>query len=141
MTNFDIRSTWRSYERALGLLALAELHAAQGQSATASTHLDTARALLTPLEARPALARAAALAARLTAPSPPTPPVGLPFGLTPREAEVLRLVAEGLPDSQIAARLFISRNTVNSHLKAIFGKLGVATRAAAARLATDHRLA
>ncbi len=128
------------YERALTLLALAELHAAARHHAAATAALDAARTILTPLEARPALTRAAVLAARLAAPPLPTTPVGLPFGLTPREAAVLRLVAEGLPDSQIAARLFISRNTVNSHLKAIFGKLGVATRAAAARLATDHRL-
>jgi LuxR family maltose regulon positive regulatory protein len=54
---------------------------------------------------------------------------------------VLRLVAEGLTDPQIAARLFVSRNTVNSHTKAIYGKLGVTNRAAAGRLATEHGLA
>ena len=79
-----------------------------------------ARAILLPLEARPALARADALAARLTAPAPvPAPVAALPFGLTAREAEVLRLVAEGLPDARIAARLFVGRSTVNTHLKAV----------------------
>jgi DNA-binding NarL/FixJ family response regulator len=54
---------------------------------------------------------------------------------------VLRLVAEGLTDPQIAARLFVSRSTVATHLRAIFGKLGVNTRAAATRVAAAHRLA
>jgi len=129
------------YERALTLLALADLHLATGAPAEAGSALDEARILLVPLEARPALARAGALAARLAAPAPPAVPAGLPFGLTAREIEVLRLVAEGLPDAQIAARLFVSRNTVNSHTKAIFGKLGVTSRAAATRVATDHGLA
>src|SRR5205807_1400986 len=81
-------------------LARAELHAASGDRATAATTLATARAILTPLDARPALARAEALEAWLLA--PPAAPAALPFGLTAREAEVLRLLAEGLPDAQIA---------------------------------------
>ncbi|MFN8514789.1 MAG: helix-turn-helix transcriptional regulator [Thermomicrobiales bacterium] len=72
-------------------------------------------------------------------PRGPTPPPR--SRLTAREAEVLRLVAQGLTDPQIAARLFLSRHTVNSHLKAIYAKLGVNTRAAATRLAADHGLA
>lgn len=59
--------------------------------------------------------------------------------LTEREREVLELLAEGLTNNQIAERLFISTNTVKRHLKAIFGKLGVNTRAAAASLATRSR--
>ncbi|HET8630691.1 MAG TPA: helix-turn-helix transcriptional regulator [Thermomicrobiales bacterium] len=51
------------------------------------------------------------------------------------------MVAQGLTDPQIAARLFVSRHTVNAHLKAIYGKLGVATRAAATRFALEHHLA
>jgi DNA-binding NarL/FixJ family response regulator len=54
---------------------------------------------------------------------------------------VLRLLAEGLTDPQIAARLFVSRSTVATHLRAIYGKLGVNTRAAATRLAAAHGLA
>jgi DNA-binding NarL/FixJ family response regulator len=65
----------------------------------------------------------------------------LPHELTPREAEVLRLLAEGMTDHEIGARLSISRNTVASHTRAIYGKLGVTTRAAAARLAVHHGLA
>ena len=44
---------------------------------------------------------------------------------------MLRLVAEGLTDPQIADRLFVSRHTVNAHLRGIYGKLGVNTRTAA----------
>jgi predicted ATPase/DNA-binding CsgD family transcriptional regulator len=60
------------------------------------------------------------------------------FGLTRREGEVLRLIAEGLTDQEIAARLFISRRTASKHVEAILGKLGVdSRRAAALTLRTD----
>lgn len=54
-----------------------------------------------------------------------------PQALTAREAQVLALLAEGLVNKQIAARLGISRHTVKSHLDALFHKLGVTTRAEA----------
>lgn len=60
--------------------------------------------------------------------------------LTAREVEVLRLVAEGLTDGQIAKRLIISRRTVTSHLTSIYNKLGVSSRTAATRLAVEHQL-
>ncbi|HWI65262.1 MAG TPA: LuxR C-terminal-related transcriptional regulator [Symbiobacteriaceae bacterium] len=53
-----------------------------------------------------------------------------PGGLTQREQEVVRLVAQGLPDREIAARLYLSRFTVNNHLRNIFGKLGISSRSA-----------
>jgi DNA-binding CsgD family transcriptional regulator len=127
------------YERALTLLALAELHAATADMAAARAHLDEARDLLTPLEARPALARADALEAQFAAPQQPRE--GYPAGLTAREVEVLRLVAEGLTDAQVAERLYLSPRTVGRHLASIYDKLGVATRLAAARFALDHHLA
>ncbi|HET7563900.1 MAG TPA: response regulator transcription factor [Gemmatimonadaceae bacterium] len=54
--------------------------------------------------------------------------------LTPREIEVLTMLAEGLGNKQIAARLGISEHTVKAHVAAIFGKLGVSTRTEAATL-------
>lgn len=59
-------------------------------------------------------------------------------GLTKREREVLGLLAEGLTNAQIAARLFISPRTAEHHLGRIFGKLGVQTRAEAAAYAVRH---
>jgi DNA-binding NarL/FixJ family response regulator len=53
--------------------------------------------------------------------------------LTPREFEVLRLVAEGLHNREIARRLGVTEHTVKFHLAAIFGKLGASTRTEAVR--------
>jgi ATP/maltotriose-dependent transcriptional regulator MalT len=60
------------------------------------------------------------------------------LGLTPRELDVLRLVAEGLSNGQIGGRLFISTKTVSVHVSNILAKLGVASRTEAAAVA--HRL-
>ena len=56
---------------------------------------------------------------------------GNPAGLTAREVEVLALVAEGMRNGEIAARLVLSERTVGHHVGAILRKLGVATRAQA----------
>jgi ATP/maltotriose-dependent transcriptional regulator MalT len=61
-------------------------------------------------------------------------------GLTTREIEVLRLVARGLSNAQVAEELTISSRTVNSHLTSIFGKLGVSSRNAATRFALENQL-
>jgi predicted ATPase/DNA-binding CsgD family transcriptional regulator len=63
-----------------------------------------------------------------------------PAGLTDREVEVLRWLAQGLTDAQIATTLVISPRTVNAHLRSIYGKLDVTTRTAAARYAADFKL-
>ena len=68
------------------------------------------------------------------------PPIIYPDGLTAREVDVLRLVAQGLADAQIAEQLVISPRTVNSHLTSIYSKIQVSSRAAATRYAMDHRL-
>lgn len=59
-----------------------------------------------------------------------------PAGLTPRELEVLRLVAEGLRNVEIADRLFLSGKTVDHHMTAILAKLGARTRGEAVAKAT-----
>jgi predicted ATPase/DNA-binding CsgD family transcriptional regulator len=63
-----------------------------------------------------------------------------PAGLTSREVEVLRLVAKGLKDNEVADELVISRRTVSTHLTSIYNKLGVNTRSAATRFAVEHHL-
>jgi DNA-binding NarL/FixJ family response regulator len=64
--------------------------------------------------------------------SDPAPPAGdLPDGLTPREAEVLALIAEGLTNGEIADRLVVSAATVKSHVNHIFAKIGARDRAQA----------
>ena len=60
------------------------------------------------------------------------------LGLTPREREVLALIAEGRTDRQIAEALFISPRTVAMHVSSILAKLGVTNRGGAAAVA--HRL-
>ena len=75
-----------------------------------------------------------------------TPHAGRPsssnglFGLTARELDVLRLVATGLTDAQVADQLVVSPRTINSHLHSIYGKLGGSSRSAATRHAVDRKL-
>jgi predicted ATPase/class 3 adenylate cyclase/DNA-binding CsgD family transcriptional regulator len=78
---------------------------------------------------------------RETHPTPPMKtPSTAPSGLTVREVEVLRLLSQGLTDAQIAEQLVISPRTVNTHLKAIYGKIQVSSRSAATRYALEQRL-
>jgi predicted ATPase/DNA-binding CsgD family transcriptional regulator len=60
--------------------------------------------------------------------------------LTARELEVLKLVAEGLSDAEVAERLIVSRRTVHSHLRSIYRKLGVNSRSAATRYVVEREL-
>jgi HD-GYP domain-containing protein (c-di-GMP phosphodiesterase class II) len=63
-----------------------------------------------------------------------------PAGLSDREVEVLRLLARGLPDRQIAERLVVSTRTVHHHVEHIYDKIDVSTRAAATLFAMQHDL-
>ena len=101
-----------------------------GDEESASVELGAAARALAALGAAPA----AQEVARLRAPGP------LPGGLTAREAEVLRLVAAGRSNPEIAATLFLSKKTVARHMSNIFTKLDVPSRTAAAAYAFDHRL-
>ena len=59
-------------------------------------------------------------------------------GLTAREMQVLRLVADGATTREISEQLFISAKTADNHIQHIYTKLGVTNRAAATRWALDH---
>ena len=65
---------------------------------------------------------------------------GGPAGLTARETQVLRLIADGASTREISERLFISAKTADNHIQHIYTKLGVTNRAAATRWALDHGL-
>ena len=96
------------------------------------THLDAAvqERLLT-----------AALDAREAPPKGPEPAQKLPDQLTPREAEVLKLIAQGLSNAEIAAALVVSGATVKTHVNRIFFKTGVRDRAQAVRYAFEQGIA
>ncbi len=71
----------------------------------------------------------------------PAPAPALPDELTPREAEVLKLIAAGLSNAEIAKTLFVSGATVKTHVNRIFYKTGARDRAQAVRYAYQHGLA
>jgi DNA-binding CsgD family transcriptional regulator len=62
------------------------------------------------------------------------------LGLTPRELEILELIAQGLSNKEIAAKVFVSENTVKTHSSRVFDKLGAKRRTQAVQLAKDLRL-
>jgi DNA-binding CsgD family transcriptional regulator len=142
------------YPRARALLREAEAELAAGERSTAERALAVAADLAHGLGAAPLLgeiellarrarialaAGATDLAWRAGRPtSPGGPSVIDRFRLTPRECEVLRLVADGLSNGAIADQLFISTKTASVHVSNILAKLGAASRGEAAALA--HRL-
>lgn len=126
------------YERALALLAMAELRAATREIEAAHTLLDEVRTLCTPLDARPALARTDALAAQFATPSAASPPY--PNGLSAREVDVLRLIATGRNNGEIADALFLSVRTVERHITNLYAKIAARGRADATAYALRHRI-
>ncbi|MBT2516845.1 hypothetical protein J7E29_05325 [Streptomyces sp. ISL-90] len=105
---------------------------ALGDAASASMELDAARATFLDLGAAPDVAAVDALSRR--GPSAASGP------LTPREVEVLRLVAAGKTNRAIAGELYLSEKTVDRHLSNIFSKLGISSRTAATAYAYEHSL-
>jgi non-specific serine/threonine protein kinase len=114
----------------LVLTVIAAARARLGE-ATFATLWQAGRAL--PIE------QAIAEALAPTTPPPPVPPLparpAAAHGFTARELEVLRLLVAGRSDREIAEALFVARRTVQTHVAAIFGKLGVRSRTAAATAA------
>jgi DNA-binding NarL/FixJ family response regulator len=110
---------------------LAGAYRALGDEGSATRELDAAQAVFERLGASPDVARAIALRKDRE----------LPGGLTPRELEVIALVAEGGSNREIAEELDLSEKTVARHLSNIFTKLGISSRTAAAAFAYEHGLA
>lgn len=86
------------------------------------------------------LDRAAVAAVLAAVEADPLPPPTWPAGLSDREVEVLRLLASGSADKQIAADLGITAKTVAHHVQHVYDKIGVRSRAGATLFAVEHRL-
>jgi predicted ATPase/DNA-binding NarL/FixJ family response regulator/DNA-binding XRE family transcriptional regulator len=108
-----------------------------GQADEAARHLRTAEAMAHEI-ANPQLLAQATAALAETAGGAADP---LPGNLTARQAEVLRLLTDGLSNKEIAARLYLSPGTVERHLATIYRKLGLGGRVDATRFAVEHGLA
>ena len=127
------RAVWERlggrYETARCRMQLGRALRALGDHESAITELAAARSSFAELGATPAEREAAALIGPAH-----------PGGLTAREAEVLRLVAAGKTNPQIAAELYLSDKTIARHLSNIFTKLKVTSRTAAAAFAYQHHI-
>ena len=127
--------TWRKldapYDAARARVLLAEACRALGDDDAAELELEGARSVFAELGAAPDLVRLASAAERAA---------GKAHGLTPRQVEVLRFVAAGKSNREIAAALVISEHTVARHVQNIFATLGVSSRTAASAFAYEHDL-
>jgi DNA-binding NarL/FixJ family response regulator len=115
------------YEVARARELIAQACSALGDEEACALELEAARELYERLGAAPDLARVAS-------------PARASHGLSDRELEVLRLVASGKSNREIAAALVISEHTVARHLQNIYAKLRISSRAAATAFAFEHEL-
>jgi DNA-binding CsgD family transcriptional regulator len=119
------------YEVADTRLLLGAAYRAVGDDDAAAVSFDAGVQLLAQLGADTTTARGRARRAD---------PTTSPNGLTGREVEVLRLLASGRTNKELAAELGLSEKTVERHLSNIFTKIGVSTRAAATAFAFEHEI-
>jgi ATP/maltotriose-dependent transcriptional regulator MalT len=131
-----LRAAWRTwldlgarYEAAWARTRIAQAFRAMDDEDSAAAELTVAGRIFTELGAEPARREVERLLGTTR-----------PDGLTAREIEVLRLVASGRSNPQIAAELFLSEKTVARHLSNIFGKTDVKSRTEAAAYAFQHQL-
>jgi DNA-binding CsgD family transcriptional regulator len=129
-------STWQDieapYEAARTRVLLGIACGRLGDDDAAALELEAARTVFEELGAGPDLTRVDSLVT--SAPSKSA------HGLSPRELEVLRHVAGGKTNKEIATELVLSERTIERHVSNIFAKLGVSTRAAATAFAYEHQL-
>jgi DNA-binding CsgD family transcriptional regulator len=129
-------STWQEleapYEAARTRVLLGTACRRLGDDDAAALELEAARTVFAELGAGPDLAQVESLV-----PSPPSQSAG---GLSPRELEVLRHLAGGKTNKEIATELVLSERTIERHVSNIFAKLSVSTRAAATAFAYENRL-
>jgi DNA-binding NarL/FixJ family response regulator len=118
------------YEAARARLLVGRACKALGDEEAFALELDAARRTFEELGAR----------SDLVSIDTPIETVADPHGLTARELEVLRLIATGKSNREIASELVISEHTVARHVQNIFGKLGVPSRTAAGAFAFEHDL-
>ena len=129
-------------------IALGKLYQAQGLLEEAEQVLATAQAMIEELAADVPdeqlrahfLAQAMTMLPQKRSLTPGRTASQAYGGLTAREVEVLRLLATGLTDAQIAKQLVLSLHTVHAHLRTIYSKLGITSRSAATRYALEHQL-
>jgi DNA-binding CsgD family transcriptional regulator len=127
--------TWQEldapYDAARARVLVGQACRALGDDDTATLELQAAREVFAELGAAPELARLDSATRRT--------PIDA-YGLTARQLEVLRLVAAGQSNREIAASLVISEHTVARHVQNIFATLGVSSRTAASAFAFEHDL-
>jgi DNA-binding NarL/FixJ family response regulator len=128
------------FEVAAARLGLARALALMGRSDEAAVEARRAVDLLTELKAEFHMAQAREFIDALPSSKREPHAPAAPGGLSARETEVLRLVAEGLSNQAIGERLFVSEHTVHRHVANILNKLSVSSRAAAVAQAARRGL-
>jgi DNA-binding NarL/FixJ family response regulator len=128
------------YELARARIELARVLGRLGRIEAALEEAQRAVDLLSELHAELEISRAKGLMESLSSAAPARSPAAPPAGLSVREIEVLRLVADGLNNQVIAERLFLSEHTVHRHVANILNKLSVSSRAAAVAQAARRGL-